>query len=317
VLSAIYGSRRPRRPPNSLEQHRAKRRSRPFRLAELGAWAARKPKNAAVVAPLTRSIANVPLVVRASAILDQSDDLMWAGRLPIDWVALKAASHPDPRHPGDPLMGQLNASAAPLVRQAFAADAGRRDRIVLVTSPGPAEGRTFIAISLALSLARAHPVLLVDADPGTTGTAARLGLTAAKGLSDALADPSLGPDRLIVRTELDRLALLGPGAPRADLLNLIASRRTVDLLHALLAEDSGRLLVIDAPPLCRPAAPALALFAGQVLLVVAAGRTSRGAVRTALARLGERPHVNLLLNHAPVARGGAASAARAAYLQPG
>jgi protein-tyrosine kinase len=191
---------------------------------------------------------------------------------------------------------ELNRMAAPLVRQAFAAPAGRRDRIVLVTSSGPAEGRTLIAISLALSLARDHPVLLIDADPRTAGTAARFNLTAAKGLSDVLADPTLGPDQLIVPTALDGLVLLGPGAPRSDLLRLIASRRTVQLLHELLAEDPGRLILIDGHPLCRPEAQALALLAGQVVLVVAAGKTARGAVETALARLGERPNVSLLLN---------------------
>ena len=192
--------------------------------------------------------------------------------------------------------------AGPLVRQAFAAHAGRRDRIALVTSAGPAEGKTFIAISLALGLARERPVLLVDADPGAAGTSARFNLAAPKGLSEALADPTLGPDRLIARTELDRLALLGPGEPRSDLLGLIASRRMVQLLHDLLGTDPERLIVIDGPPLCRPEAQALALFAGQVVLVVAAGKTSRGAVESALERLGERSNVNLLLNRAPVTR---------------
>jgi Mrp family chromosome partitioning ATPase len=295
VLSAIYGSRRPRRPPSALEQHRAKRRSRPFRLADFGAWAARKSKDAGAGAPSARA-AHVPLVVRSSVSLTYPDDLTWARPLPIDWPGLLAAGCPDPRGPDSRAVDELNRMATPLVRQVFAAPAGRRDRIVLVTSSGPAEGRTLIAISLALSLARDHPVLLIDADPRTAGTAARFNLTGAKGLSDALADPTLGPDQLIVPTALDGLALLGPGAPRSDLLRLIASRRTVQLLHELLAEDPDRLILIDGPPLCRPEAQALALLAGQVVLVVAAGKTARGAVETALARLGERPNVSLLLN---------------------
>ena len=131
---------------------------------------------------------------------------------------------------------------------------------------------------------------------GAAGTAARFNLTAAKDLSDALADSNLGPDRLIARTELDRLALLGPGESRCDLLRLIASRRTVQPLHDLLAEDPDRVVLIDGPPLCRPEAQALALLAGQALLVVAAGKTPRDAVETALERLGEQRNVSLLLN---------------------
>ena len=296
MLSAVYGRRPPRRPASSLEQHRAKRRSRPFRLADLGAWAARKSQGAGTVAATARGGASVPLVVRAAATLSWPDDPPPAGSHPIDWAGLLAAGYPDPRGPHSASVDELRRMAAPLVRQAFAAQAGRRDRIILVTSARPAEGRTFVTISLALSLAREHPVLLVDADAGATGAGARLNLPPGKGLSDALADRTIGLDRLIVRTELDQLALLGPGAPRSDLLRLIASRRMVQLLHELLAEDPDRLLLIDGPPLCRPEAQALALFAGQVVLVVAAGRTSRGAFETALGRLGERPNVSLLLN---------------------
>jgi protein-tyrosine kinase len=299
VLSAVYSRRPPRRPPSALEQHRAKQRSRPFRLADLGAWAARKTQGVAGAEPTVRGGAKVPLVVRAAATLTLGIDPTRAGRLPIDWPGLLAAGQPDPRSPNSASADELQRIAAPLVRRASAAQAQPRDRVVLVTSAGPGEGRTFITLGLALSLTRQHPVLLVDADARPGGTVTRFSLAPAKGLSDALADPTLGPDRLVVRTELDRLALLGPGAPRSDLLRLIASRRMVQLLHELLAQDPGRLLLIDGPPLCQPEAQALALFAGQVVLVVAAGKTPRRAVETALEGLGQRPNVSLLLNRAP------------------
>ena len=107
---------------------------------------------------------------------------------------------------------------------------------------------------------------------------------------------------MTIDTELDHLALLGPGAPRSDFLDLIASRRTDGLLRDLLAADPARLILIDGPPLCRPEGQALALFAGQVVLVVAAGETPRRAVSAAYERLGERPNVSLLLNRAAATR---------------
>jgi hypothetical protein len=223
VLSAVYSRRPPRRPASGLEQHRAKRRNRPFRLAELGAWVTRKSQEPRAVAPIARAGKSIPLVVRAAATLTWPDEPAPSGSLPLEWLRLIAAGHPDPRDPHSGSADELHRMAAPLVRQAFAARAGPRDRIVLVTSALPAEGRTFVAISFALSLARARPVLLVDADPGPTGGLARFASAPTEGLSEALADPTLGPDRLVVRTELDRLALLGPGAPRTDLLRLLAS----------------------------------------------------------------------------------------------
>jgi Mrp family chromosome partitioning ATPase len=248
--------------------------------------------------PVARTGGNVPLVVRAAATLSWPDDPKLLGPVPIDWRALVAAGHPDPRALHSVARGELQRIAGPLVRQAFAPHAGRRGRVVLVTSASAVEGRTFVALSLALTLARDRPVLLVDADPGPAGIAARFGLAAAKGLSDALADPALGPDRLIVRTELDRFLLLGPGATRSDLLKLIASRGMQQLLHQLLADDPDRLVMIDGPPLSRPEAQALALFAGQAVLVVQAGKTSRRALDSALDRLAEHTNVSLLLNRA-------------------
>ncbi|HEX6111465.1 MAG TPA: hypothetical protein VFZ10_04100 [Geminicoccaceae bacterium] len=59
-------------------------------------------------------------------------------------------------------------------------------------------------------------------------------------------------------------------------------------MRDLLAIDPVRLILIDAPPLSRPERQALLLFAGQVVLVVAAGRT-RGAVSTALRARASEP----------------------------
>lgn len=307
MLSAIYGRRPPRRPARGVEQLRATRRSRPFRLPELGAWASRKSDHAAAAPQPGRARANVPALVRAAATLTSPGDPERAGKLAIDWPLLLAAGYPDPRSPNAQPLKELHRMAGPLVRQAFAENAGPRDRVVLVTSATPAEGRTFIAISLALSLARHRAILLVDADPGPAGIAARFGLGAAKGLNDSLADPDLQPDRLTMATELERLALLAPGGSRSDLLELIASRRTIGLLRDLLAADPARLILIDGPPLCQPEGQALALFAGQVVLVVAAGATPRDAVATALARLGDRANVSLLLNRAPATESQAAA----------
>ena len=142
MLSAVYSRRPPRSPASALEQYRAKRRSRPFRLAELGAWAARKSQAAAPVEPIARVGAKVPLVVRAAATLTWPDDPAHAGRLPIDWPGLLAAGHPDPRRPKSARADELHGVAAPLVRQAFVAEARRRDRIILVTSAGPRAGRS-------------------------------------------------------------------------------------------------------------------------------------------------------------------------------
>lgn len=71
------------------------------------------------------------------------------------------------------------------------------------------------------------------------------------------------------------------------------------LADALLATPE-RLVVIDGPPLLAgPEARVLAALAGQVVLVVEAGRTSLGAIDHAQRLLAGHPGVGLVLNREP------------------
>jgi hypothetical protein len=59
-------------------------------------------------------------------------------------------------------------------------------------------------------------------------------------------------------------------------------------------------VIVDGPPLLSGTeVAALAMFAGQVVPVVAARRTPAQAIDQSLRRLGERPNLWLLLGHTP------------------
>ena len=90
--------------------------------------------------------------------------------------------------------------------------AGRRDRVILVTSPNSGEGKSFTAVNLALALAHGdRAVLLIDGDPRTAGSTRALGLVPEPGLTDALAGAAL--DGLVHPTGLDHLWFMAPGDP--------------------------------------------------------------------------------------------------------
>lgn len=270
------------------------RRTGPVRTDEVGAWASR-PDAGPAGAEVGLARASVPPVIGPSPPGAPADDPAWPRPLGIDGARLIAAGHLDPRHPDPAPAAALRRIAAPLVERAFAADAGRRDRMILLTSPAPREGRSSVAASLALCLARDHPVLLVDGDPERAGVADLFGIRSHPGLGDALADPEVALEGLIVPTELDHLALLAPGAARPDLLGLLASARAAELMRALVTGNPRRLILIESPPLSRGEGRALALFAGQVVLVVEAGETPRSSIDAALEALGERQNLYLLL----------------------
>lgn len=181
-------------------------------------------------------------------------------------------------------------------------------RAILVCSPGPNEGKTYCAVNLAISLAaeRDLRVLLVDADFAKPDVMARLGVADGPGLLDALGDRAVDVEGCVVGTDIPNLSLLPAGAGSIEDTELVASERTPALIARLLAADPERIIVFDSPPaLAASPASVLALHVGQVMLVVRADRTSESEIRDAVQRLDGCEHIQLLLNKASYAPGGA------------
>ena len=185
---------------------------------------------------------------------------------------------------------------------------GARSQTILVCSAKPGEGKTFCSINLALSLAaeRDVEVLLVDADFAKPDVMARLGLDEGPGLLDALADPTIDAERCIVRTDIPTLSLLPAGTHTHNDTELLTSKRTDQVLDALVAADPRRIVIFDSPPaLAASPASVLAAAVGQVMMVVRADRTSDGDLREAVQLLDGCAHIQLVLNSVTFTPGGA------------
>ncbi|MFA9201173.1 MAG: AAA family ATPase [Cypionkella sp.] len=188
---------------------------------------------------------------------------------------------------------QLLASA-----QAAGAAAARR---VLVCSPHPGEGKTFCAVNLAIAMAgeRDGEVLLVDADFAKPSVLSTLGLPKGPGLMDALADPSLKVEDLVMATDIPHLFVLPAGNQTAADSEWLASARTAEVLDRLTRGAANRMVVFDSPPaLAASPAAELAKHVGQALLVARADQTGRNALEDAIQLLGACPDIKLLLNAA-------------------
>jgi len=105
-------------------------------------------------------------------------------------------------------------------------------RRILVCSPHSGEGKTYCATNLAIALAaeRDLEVLLVDADVVNPSVTRRLGISAERGLMDALADPAILPESLVIRTDIDGLFVLPAGTASARDAEWLASARTGEVL---------------------------------------------------------------------------------------
>lgn len=174
-------------------------------------------------------------------------------------------------------------------------------RRILVCSPHPGEGKTYCATNLAIALAaeRGLEVLLVDADVVKPSVTQRLGIEAEMGLMDALADPKILPESLVVKTDIDGLFVLPAGTATALDAEYLASARTGVVLDRLTQGAPDRIVIFDTPPaLAASPAAELAQHVGQALLVVRADETSRAALEDAQQLLSACGDIKLLLNAA-------------------
>ncbi|MGH8192744.1 MAG: AAA family ATPase, partial [Rhodanobacteraceae bacterium] len=170
---------------------------------------------------------------------------------------------------------------------------------IAVSSAAPGEGKTFTAVNLALSLARDpdFEVLLVDGDVPKSDITRVLGLEGQVGLMDVLADEGRRPAEVIVRTDVPNLLVVPAGESNALAAELFGSLRMEYVLQEFSGRNRRRLVVFDSAPLLVAAeSPALVARMGQVVVVVAAGRTRQNALNSALQNLNDAQFVGLLLN---------------------
>ena len=219
------------------------------------------------------------------------------GGVEIDLAKLEAMGYLTPRTPRSQIASDFRVIKRQLLVN-VSEGATKNANLIMVTSALPNEGKTFVAINLAMSMAKEvdRKVLLVDADVSRPSLLPRLGLRPAAGLLDLLADPSIRLSDVLMRTNVDKLTLLPAGAPREHATEMLASDTMSRLLHELSTRYPDRVIVFDAPPLLPSTeSRVLATRMGQVILVVAK-HAQKKAVEQALATVETCPLVLPLLN---------------------
>lgn len=153
----------------------------------------------------------------------------------------------------------------------------------LVTSCGAGEGKSFVAVNLAVAFAQlGMEVVLIDADLRLPSLHTTFGLPAEPGLSDALV-PGGDPRDHIVATNVPRLHLL-PRGSAVDYPNELLASNEVERLLAQLGE-TYQIIIVDTPPAALVSdALSLARAADGVIMVVRRGRVSRSLAAKTMAR---------------------------------
>lgn len=146
--------------------------------------------------------------------------------------------------------------------------------VVTITSPGPGDGKSFLASNLALSFADAgHRTLLIDADVRRGELHRLLDRKRRPGLIDLLGERA-GQTQIIQRTEYPTLDFIGGGSRSQNAPELLASPRLARLLVDLRKAYS--VIIVDTSPLGAGVDPyVLGTATGNLLLVMRTGVTDR------------------------------------------
>jgi polysaccharide biosynthesis transport protein len=160
---------------------------------------------------------------------------------------------------------------------------GRERQTVVITSPGEKDGKTTVAVRLALAAARAGlRVVLVDADLRRAQVGLRLGIQGRDGLGAVLARARSVED-VLVSYPIDEpgarsLTVIPAGSPPANPAALIGSPEMGRVLEQL--ETNADMVVIDTPAalMVSDPLPVMGLASG-VLLVARMNRSTRERIR--------------------------------------
>jgi len=151
------------------------------------------------------------------------------------------------------------------------ADVDKPVKLLLVVSPNPSEGKSSIAVNLAITLAQGGKrVLLIDADLRRPRVHHYLGLTNRKGLSDMFRS-SASVEQVVSAWKNENLAVITSGGLPPNPADILASEKMANILKTV--REKADIVVIDAPPFLVADATILAGRADGVLLVIRPGKT--------------------------------------------
>ncbi len=218
------------------------------------------------------------------------------GREAPDLPAVELISHGDPRAKVSEAFREVR--TALLVSQP-----GKPPRSILITSAQPGEGKTAIAVNLAITLAQiGRRVLLVDADLRKPRLHKIFHALNRDGLSTCLSGATTPwPEPQF--TEITGLDVITSGPLPPNPADLLDSER-FDQFQREVAEQGYDHVIYDSPPILAVADPVIT--AGKmdaVALVVLAGVTSRDALAHVVRRLQQvkARTIGAILNRADLA----------------
>ena len=195
------------------------------------------------------------------------------------------------------------AEAFRMIRTTLRFVRAERPQVIAVSSPGPGEGKSLVAVGLALAVRQqTAKVLLVDGDLRRAVVHRMMGMEREPGLSDLLVGEA-DAAQAIRTLSPQGLSILTAGTTAPNPAELLGSEAFARFLT--YAREHFETVIIDAPPVLSVAdAAAIAPAVDGTLLVACVNQTHRQALVHAVEQLGlvKGSVLGVLLNRAPATR---------------
>jgi len=166
------------------------------------------------------------------------------------------------------------------------------EKVLMITSAGPSEGKSTTATNLAIVYAQSDKrILLVDADLRKPTVHQTFGRSNRSGLTNVLVGQADWKECL-QPSEVDNLFILTSGPIPPNPSELLSSKRMKQFIEQV--KDEFDIVLFDTPPsLAVTDAQVVAAYCSGVILVVDSGKTKKDALVKAKANL-ERASARIL-----------------------
>ena len=174
-------------------------------------------------------------------------------------------------------------------------------QFVLVTSTVPREGKTMVAVNLALAVSQEihKKAILIDGDLRKPSIHLEEQPNP-KGLAGYLLNQTPLSD-ILLHSEAENLQVIPAGQPTQKSSELIGSRKMSELLGSLRELKNDAYVIIDSPPIISTSdATLLSKLVDGIILVVMGGRTPRESVRRAIKSIDRQKIIGIIFNQIDV-----------------
>ncbi len=168
---------------------------------------------------------------------------------------------------------------------------------ILITSAAPEEGKTTVAVNLAVAISREinRRAILIDGDMRKPRILVEKTQNA-KGLSNFLSDGT-PLSEILIHSEWDNLQIILAGPSTHKPSELIGSKRMGDLMKSLNELAENTYIIIDSPPIISTTEPILlSKMVDGIILVVRADQMPRESIQRAVKSIDRQKIIGVVFN---------------------